>query len=219
MKRIPEPELMLEPGQVAAYASADFERPHSSFIKLFIDKFPGEDLSGKAIDLGCGPGDITFRFASEFPNIKIHAVDGSLTMIRYANNLLASRDDIRERIIFIHSMIDKYRRGHKYNWIISNSLLHHLHDPRVFWESIKKFAAEGCRIMIMDLYRPASMEEAMELTNKYTKDGPDILKRDFYNSLLASFNVDEVKDQIGSARLDLSVEKVTDRHMIIYGSV
>ncbi len=219
MKRIPEPELMLEPGQVAAYAEADFDGPHANFIKLHIQKFPGIEVRGKVLDLGCGPGDITFRFASEFQNIKIHAIDGSPEMIRYANNLLASRIGIRDRIIFIHSMIDEFSQFHKYNWIISNSLLHHLPDPVVLWDSIKKFAVKGCRIMIMDLLRPGSMEEAMSLTNKYTKGEPDILKRDFHNSVLASFRVDEVKEQLSSAGLDLSVEKVTDRHMIIYGSV
>ena len=35
MKRIPEPELMLKPDQVSAYAEADFEEPHSNFINLF----------------------------------------------------------------------------------------------------------------------------------------------------------------------------------------
>lgn len=219
MKRIPEPELMLEPQQVSAYAEADFEEPHSNLIKLLHDKFHGAEVRGKAIDLGCGPGDITFRFASEFPEIRIHAVDGSLGMIRYANNLLASRTDIRERIIFIHTLLDEFKTLHNYDWIISNSLLHHLSDPYVLWKSLKIFADKGSKIFIMDLYRPESLQDARTLTNKYTAGEPDILKRDFHNSLLAAFSVDEVRVQLGSAGLDLSVEKVTDRHIIIYGSV
>jgi len=34
MKRLLEPELMIEPEQVCAYANADFDEPHSNFIKM-----------------------------------------------------------------------------------------------------------------------------------------------------------------------------------------
>ena len=73
------------------------------------------------------------------------------------------------------------------------------------------------RIFVMDLLRPENMEQAMKLTNKYVKNEPDILKRDFHRSLLAAFEIDEVKDQLIKSGLVLSVEQVSDRHMIIYG--
>ncbi|MGZ8194839.1 MAG: class I SAM-dependent methyltransferase, partial [Methylosarcina sp.] len=63
MERQLEPELMEDPEQVKAYAEADFAIPHNDFIeriKLFIDQ-PG--FNGTALDLGCGPGDISLRFA------------------------------------------------------------------------------------------------------------------------------------------------------------
>ena len=210
---------MLRPEQVIAYAEADFEWPHSNFIRMIHNKFPDAEVSGKAIDLGCGPGDITFRFATEFPEIKVHALDGSIEMIRYANNLRTSRDDIRDRVIFINSMIDEYRPSYTYDWIISNSLLHHLPDPMVFWDSLKSFARSGSTVFVMDLFRPESMEDAMVLTNKYTEGEPDALKNDFYNSLISSFDIDEVRDQLNTGNLDLSVEKVSDRHIIMYGRI
>ncbi|HET9234400.1 MAG TPA: SAM-dependent methyltransferase, partial [Candidatus Eisenbacteria bacterium] len=58
MERIPEPELMTEDEQARAYAQADFEEAHSRFIALFRETFP-EVSEGTALDLGCGPGDIT----------------------------------------------------------------------------------------------------------------------------------------------------------------
>ena len=77
----------------------------------------------------------------------------------------------------------------------------------------------GSKIFIMDLYRPRNMEEAMRHTDKYAGNDPDIFKMDFHNSLLAAFEAQEVISQLQIADLDLSVEKVTDRHIIIYGSV
>ena len=45
MKRIPEPELMLRPEQVIAYAEADFEWPHSNFIRMIHNKFPNAEVT------------------------------------------------------------------------------------------------------------------------------------------------------------------------------
>ena len=52
MKRIPEPELMLEEEQARAYAQADFEEPHNRFIELFGQLFP-EASPEYVLDLGC----------------------------------------------------------------------------------------------------------------------------------------------------------------------
>ena len=208
---------MRDPEQVKAYANADFEEPHSNFINLFKLKFPNEQPAGLVLDLGCGPGDISFRFASTFPDTQIHAVDGSIEMIKQGNNLLSKKADIKNKIIFIHTTIQKYDPLDKYGYVISNSLLHHLDDPMVLWESIIKFAKSDTKFFIMDLLRPESIEKAMKLTNKYVKNEPDVLRQDFHKSLLASFEIDEVKSQLNKAGLDLTVEQVSDRHLIAYG--
>ena len=52
MERIPEPELMDEAEQAAAYARADFEEPHSRFIALLSEKLEALPATGFALDLG-----------------------------------------------------------------------------------------------------------------------------------------------------------------------
>jgi hypothetical protein len=70
----------------------------------------------------------------------------------------------------------------------------------------------------MDLIRPGTAGEARRLVETYSPDEPDILKRDFYNSLLAAFEIDEVKQQLKEAGLGgLKVSRVSDRHLIVYG--
>ena len=39
MERIPEPELMDDPEQARAYASADFSEPHQAFVERFTQRF------------------------------------------------------------------------------------------------------------------------------------------------------------------------------------
>jgi len=67
MKRTVEPELMTEKSQALAYARADFESAHSSYPKLFTEKFPRPPRRAHALDLGCGPCDVTIRFANANP--------------------------------------------------------------------------------------------------------------------------------------------------------
>ena len=52
MQRIPEPELMEDPVQCAAYANAGFDEPHNMFIEMFREVAPAGDASGAVLDLG-----------------------------------------------------------------------------------------------------------------------------------------------------------------------
>jgi hypothetical protein len=51
----------------------------------------------------------------------------------------------------------------------------------------------------------------------YAADEPAILQKDFYNSLLAAFDLDEVRTQLTQAGLALHCEKVSDRHFAVWG--
>ncbi len=218
MERIPEPELMDEPEQALAYAMADFSEPDSQFMRLFVEEF-GLDIKGYVLDLGCGPGNISFRFARAFPHCIVHAIDGSKEMIRIALNLLSSSPELQSRLLFIEGILPEINLPVDcYDVIISNSLLHHLHEPVVLWNTVRRFSRKGTIVFIRDLKRPSSKEEAMRIVETYSGNEPEILKRDFYNSLLAALTVDEVKEQIKSANLGhLEVRDSGDRHLIIFG--
>lgn len=215
MKRQLEPELMEDADQVKAYAEADFDIPHNHFIeriKEFIDR---PDFNGTALDLGCGPGDISVRFARAFPLSRVDAVDGSEAMIGYAK---AAADTVRRRINFIHGRLPFAALPQTgYEVIFSNSLLHHLPVPAILWQSIKTYAKAGARIAVMDLLRPDSVEAAHALVDSYAAEEPEILRHDFYYSLLAAFTLEEIANQISEAGLDLSIEQISDRHVFIKG--
>ena len=218
MKRVPEPELMTEKEQVEAYGGADFEEPHSNFMALLGAAFDDISAVRTVLDLGSGAGDIVLRFVKEYPGAHIDAVDGSQAMLDYAENLLAGYRGFNERVELIHSYLQDFSAKKEYDLIMSNSLLHHLHDPSHFWNKIREASGPGTRIFVMDLMRPASLDEAGELTEDYTRGELEVLKRDFYNSLLAAFEIDEVKLQISGAGLGhLEAKKVSDRHLIVYG--
>lgn len=220
MKRTPEPELMNEPAQAHAYAYADFATPHQLFIDKFKEKFPDLVVNDTVLDLGCGPCDISRRFALAYPESTIHAVDGAENMLAHADTLNRAQH-LQERIKLIHGVLPKIELPQKnYETIISNSLLHHLHNPFVLWETIQQHSKPFANIFIMDLMRPETKTEAAALVSEYAGNEAEVLQHDFYHSLLAAFTVDEIRQQLEDMHMSqLSIDVISDRHLIIYGSL
>jgi SAM-dependent methyltransferase len=219
MKRIPEPELMNDEEQALAYARADFSEPHNMVIRLFGETFGLKGITGYVLDLGCGPGDISFRFARAYPDCIVHGIDGAEAMLNCGRKLLADFQDITGRVELIQGFLPGAALPRaKYDLIISNSLLHHLADPLVIWKTIRQYAVPGAPVAITDLNRPASPGEARRLVEKYSGNEPEILKKDFYNSLLAAFEPDEIRMQLKEANLNcLKVTEIGDRHLLVSG--
>lgn len=217
MERVAEPELMDEAAQARAYAEADFSAPHDRFIALFREQFPGLEPQGCVLDLGCGPGDITRRFARAFPACELHGVDGASAMLRLAAEL-QNGSEPETRIRYIHGYLPGATLPQaRYATLISNSLLHHLADPGGLWQSILGHGAPGAAIFVMDLMRPDSRATAEAMVAQYAADEPEVLRHDFFHSLLAAYTVDEVRAQLRAAGLDLAVSAVSDRHLIVSG--
>lgn len=218
MQRLLEPELMDNAAQVVAYANADFEAAHSTIVGHFRRVFPHIETLHTVLDLGCGPADIAIRFARMYPDCKIDAVDGAKAMLKQALQVI-ERESLEDQItVHLYRLPNCKLPSKSYDAIVSNSLLHHLHDPQHLWSSVRQFATADTAIFICDLFRPASKEIANELVKQYVGNEPDILRRDFYNSLLAAFTFDEVHDQLSAANLHgLHVEDISDRHMLIHG--
>ena len=218
LPRTPEPDLMEDMEQARAYAFADFDAPHNHFIELVKEHFPGEEFDCLVLDLGCGTADISQRFAAAFPMMRMHGIDGSEAMLHFARiNIDAVR--LHEQIrLFKRTLPVESLPKEKYSAIICNSLLHHLKDPMVLWQTIKQFATPGAPIFVMDLMRPESGKEADALTRLHANNEPVVLQQDFNNSLHAAYTPDEVKAQLNSAGLgQLEVEVVSDRHLVVYG--
>ncbi|MGH8119097.1 MAG: class I SAM-dependent methyltransferase [Gammaproteobacteria bacterium] len=218
MQRVLEPELMDDPAQALAYAQVDFSEPHTMFVDTFKESF--RDTAGKVtvLDLGCGSADVTIRFAIAYPECVIDAVDGAQRMLEQGLRAL-DRAGLGGRIRLLYGYIPALNLPRKsYDIIISNSLLHHLKDPASLWQTIRKFGRVGTCVLVMDLRRPLNPAAAWALVNIHAAGEPAILKRDFYNSLCAAYEADEVRKQLEKAGLGyFNMEVISDRHVIVYG--
>jgi SAM-dependent methyltransferase len=219
MRRTPEPELMDEAEQARAYALADFDEPNAQFVACFEAAFP-ELTHGSVLDLGCGPGDIVLRIATRRPQLVVHGLDGSAAMLAFAAERLHQTPSLGGRVQFIEGILPGATLPlPAYDAVVSNSLLHHLHDPLVFWRAVREAGAPGAAVVVMDLFRPASAAAASALVTQYAGGEPEVLQRDFLASLHAAFEPAEVRDQLEAVGLGdaLQVATVSDRHLLVTG--
>jgi SAM-dependent methyltransferase len=218
MDRVPEPELMDDAQQALAYASADFSAGDQALIDRLQELFPS-GLGVRLIDLGCGPGNISFRLAQRYTDASVLGVDGAAAMLELAVLALAQQPGLQPRLRFSHHLLPDAGLPGGFSAVISNSLLHHLHDPAVLWQAVRQLAAPAACVYIKDLRRPASSAAAEALLQRYLAEAPPVLQRDYLASLHAAFTPEEVAQQLKVAGLaaQLQVAPVEDRYLEVWG--
>ncbi len=218
MERLPEPELMDDAEQAAAYARADFAGVNQGFVDRFRELFPGL-ARGTVMDLGCGPADIPVRLARALPGTRIVAIDGSEAMLAWGRRAVTD-SAVTSQVELLCARVPAVPfAAATFDAIISNSLLHHLPDPRVFWETIATYGRSGAPFLVMDLFRPDSPERAREIVEAGAAHEAEILKHDFYHSLLAAFTVEEVRTQLPPSLRNVRCEIVSERHWMAWGRI
>ena len=218
MNRIPEPELMDAPAQARAYAEADFSEPNQLFTEA-VQAALSKQAAGRLLDLGCGPGDICVRMAHALPGWNVTGLDAGPNMLKLAEAAV-SANELDQRIELVHAHLPKHSLSDPYDAVVSNSLLHHLPDPMTLWRAVRELVRPDGYVQIMDLHRPDSIARARWLVDQHAKDAPAVLREDFYNSLLASWTIEEVRDQFEAAGLgELRLTRPTERHWMASGFV
>ncbi len=209
--------------QVQAYAQADFREPNELFSSWVLERTP--DAPAACVDLGCGPGDIVRGLAAARPHWTFDGIDGSPAMIEHARRAAPEAGGGAQRVRFhvmriaAGSVAPPRPRGPGgYDVGLSNSLLHHLHDPAHLWAVLKDWLAPRAHLFVMDLLRPDTPEDAAATVDAYAANEAEVLRRDFCQSLMAAYRPEEVAAQLAAAGLaHLSIEQVSDRHLMVWG--
>jgi 2-polyprenyl-3-methyl-5-hydroxy-6-metoxy-1,4-benzoquinol methylase len=223
MDRIPEPELMADPEQVTAYAAADFGSSDQDFTDRVLGLLP--DPACRVVDLGCGPGNISFRIAAARPAASVLGIDGAEAMVALAEQQRLAAAGAPQRLRFLRCDLADPALGRPplaggFGAVVSNSVLHHLHDPAVFWRAVRSLAAPGAVVVVRDLRRPDSPAAVEALVARHAADAPDILRRDYRASLLAAFRLEEVQQQLQDAGLaGWQVVPLEDRYLEVWGRI
>jgi ubiquinone/menaquinone biosynthesis C-methylase UbiE len=220
--RVLEPELMDQPSQALAYARGDFSEPNQAFCDFLVERFPNLPKACRVVDLGCGPADIVRRLAMMKPEWSFTAIDGSAAMLEQARIVLQDLE-VSARVQLVTARLPDLPDAvtlQRYDVVLSNSLLHHLPDPSVLWHCARALGKSGAAILVADLLRPQSPAAAQAIVDSYAAGQPEILRRDFFQSLCAAFRPEEIRAQLEASELgSLHFEQVSDRHGYVFGHV
>lgn len=212
MKRIPENEIMESKIQAEAYAAADFSEANNIFITNF-NKSSTIEQKHHILDVGCGDGEIPIMIAKE-NSCKITAIDGSSEMLNQFRIKLKAHNI--STIECINSIFNKdLFSQHSFDYIISNSVLHHVSNPHTFWDSLIHLTKTNGKIFVMDLLRPSTKKQMDDIVIKYGGSN-NILLQDFSNSLRAAYTINEVKAHLMKyENISFNINNVSDRHFFV----
>ena len=218
MTRTPEPELMTDQEQAAAYAAADFSEVNEPIASWFQGRFSPLPPGARLLDIGCGTADITIRLVCAYPGITALGIDGSEAMLSFGRDLV-DKAGLTSRIALERRYFpDAGLENAGFDAVTAGNLLHHLSDPIAFWCAAYRCAKPGAPVMVADLRRPPDADAAARLVEQYARRALPALRRDFRNSLHAAYTAEEIRQQLREAGLaGFTVEEVGALHLAAWG--
>lgn len=198
--------------QARSYASADFAGANKLFLDM-LQKRIKVTAQTKLLDIGCGDGEILIQI-HKLLQCNITALDGSKCMLDELNQKLKIHNMNEVKVVNekleTNSLMNK-----SFDLVISNSVLHHVKSPSLFWEKLIDLTKPGGFIAVMDLFRPDTESSLAQTLKTYGGEDPVLLK-DFENSLRAAYTIDEVQEQLQKSRASSYIVKpISDRHFFV----
>lgn len=219
MKRIPEEERMDRAEAADAYANADFTEVNERFVEAVAAAMRGLRLA-TLLDLGSGPGDIPLALAAANLSDNIVAVDAAAEMLDWAmRRASSSTHATRVALVRGDAKTLPFPAG-AFDAVVSNSILHHVADPNLFWREVARMLPRGGQVFMRDLMRPDTIQDAQALVDEYARDESEALQGEFFRSLCAAYTVEEVHEQLQKTGLEtLNVRASSNRHLDVFGQV
>jgi len=211
LARILEPEVMDTEEDAIEYNSIPNNDVNTVFVEEVLNLSPINAIT--LVDLGSGPAHIPILFALKRPQLIITAVELAENMIAMAQQNIKNAN-VADRIIIKKQDIKHTMLKQKsFDIVISNSCIHHIHNPIELFVEAKRLVSKGGVIYFKDLLRPKSLPELEYLVSKYAHDVNDYQRTLFRNSLHAALTLDEVKKYVETAKLlNAEIKQTSDRH-------
>jgi ubiquinone/menaquinone biosynthesis C-methylase UbiE len=231
LPRILEPELMDTAEDAREYDSMD----HAAVNVLFVTdllaaladwslKRPIEPATTPqllhVLDLGAGTAQIPIELARRAPHAHVTAVDAAESMLALARSNIAAAGltDRISPILADAKRLAATRSGASfanatYAVVISNSIVHHLADPRAAIAEAIRVTAPGGLLFHRDLARPDDEVRLAQLVATYAADATPYQRRLFADSLRAALTPAEMSDLVATFGFPTAAVRMTsDRH-------
>ncbi|MEZ6197357.1 MAG: methyltransferase domain-containing protein [Planctomycetota bacterium] len=214
MERILEPEYMDTVDEATDYDAMDHRVPNEAFV----DRLVALGARGLMLDLGCGPGHMPPMVAARVPGSEVVGLDAASTMLAIAERRrLGLPGGDRVRYIQGDAKALPFSDG-EFEAVFSNTVLHHIPDPRPFLREAWRVLAPGGLLAIRDLFRPPNAAEVDRLVVLHAADANPVQRELFRASLHAALEPDELRAQArecGLTGVEVTVD--SDRHQTLQG--
>ena len=160
------------------------------------------------------PAHIPLLVADRVTDCTVLAVDLSPAMLAIAERRLMSSPHQTRIELHLGDARKLELAGHSFDAVFSNTIIHHLGDPRPVLREAARLLRPGGALLIRDLYRPDSDAAADRLVAAHAAGVGPVARELFRASLCAAFTPDELRalaDECGLAGAELVID--TDRHM------
>lgn len=223
LDRILEPEVMDTALEARDYDAMD----HRAVNRLFVDDLLAalsavpestaadarEEPPRTVLDLGAGTAQIPIELCRRTTGLRVIAVDAAAEMLAVAAENV-DRAGLAARIALERA--DAKRICYPdaaFAAVISNSIVHHIPEPRAVLAEAVRVAAPGGLLFFRDLMRPADRAALDYLVDAYAAGANEHQRRMFAESLHAALTLAEIRALV--AELGFSPESVqatSDRH-------
>ena len=164
-------------------------------------------------DIGSGNAKIPLAMCGLLPPFAtVCAVEMSVEMLAVAARNRAREGASRLGLVSGDAKQLPFGAG-SIDMVTSNSLVHHIPDPRSVFREIARIVRPGAPILIRDLVRPESEAGMEEILARHAADTTPLQRTLFGDSLRAALTVAEVRNMLDECGLpDVAVAQITDRH-------
>ena len=210
LDRVLEPEVMDSAEEARDYDAMD----HSTVNRVFVADFLSAwNRHSPILDVGTGTAQIPIEFCRQSPGGEIIAIDLAEHMLtRGRANVRDAGLDHRVRLEKINGRQMPYADA-TFGAIMSNSIVHHIPEPRQIFAEMVRVAAPGATFFVRDLLRPADAISLRNLVETYAGNDNEHQRKMFAESLHAALTLSEVRSLV--AEYDFapeSVRQTSDRH-------
>jgi ubiquinone/menaquinone biosynthesis C-methylase UbiE len=210
LPRVLEPEVMDSPEEARAYDAMDHGEVNRRFVADFLQLNPKLDC---VLDVGTGTALIPLLLCQEAPEAQVVALDYARAMLELA------REHIREaglgrRLVLQRADAKRlpYADG-SFSAVISNSIIHHIPQPRHVLAEMLRVLAPGGILFVRDLMRPPDESQLQHLVDTYAAGANPEQRELFAASLRAALTLDEVRELVEELGLySDAVQATSDRH-------
>lgn len=220
LERVLEPEVMDSAEEAADYDSMDHAEVNARFCADLLAV--RADLPSPVLDVGTGTALIPIELCKRAPNVAVVAIDLADHMLALGKrNVDRAGLATRIKLEKTDAKAMPYPDG-AFGATVSNSIVHHIPDPRAVLSEMWRVTASGGVLFVRDLSRPHTAEEVDRLVEVYGGDPPaDATKRDsharqkalFHASLCAALTVSEVAAIVAAFGIPHhAVRSTSDRH-------